>query len=97
MDSEAILVSTVKGIEVETGMLMHQVFEEALGPSFHARLVFCRALLREGGAARKPTAVTLACAQRLRDLRQRASRAPGSAATRTTTWWASSSAARSRT
>jgi glycerol-3-phosphate dehydrogenase (NAD(P)+) len=59
MDPEAILVSTVKGIEVESGKLMHQVLEDVSplppalvvlsGPSF-AREV-----------AGQPTAVTLAC------------------------------------
>jgi glycerol-3-phosphate dehydrogenase (NAD(P)+) len=62
MDPEAILVSTVKGIEVDTGMLMHQVLEDVLGPTFRARLVVLSgpSFAREV-AERKPTAVTLAC------------------------------------
>ncbi len=62
LDQGAILVSTVKGIEVETGMLMHQVFEDLLDPSFHARLVVLSgpSFAREV-AVRQPTAVTLAC------------------------------------
>ncbi len=62
IDPDAILVSTVKGIEVESGMLMHQVFEDLLDPSFHARLVVLSgpSFAREV-AVRQPTAVTLAC------------------------------------
>src|SRR5262245_20309731 len=62
MDTESILVSTVKGIEVESGMLMHQVLEDVLAPSFHARLVVLSgpSFAREV-AAQQPTAVTLAC------------------------------------
>src|SRR5688572_7213703 len=62
MDAESILVSTVKGIEVETGMLMHQVLEDVLGPRFHPRLVVLSgpSFAREV-AERMPTAVTLAC------------------------------------
>ena len=62
MDPEAILVSTVKGIEGETGMLMHQVLEDVLDEAFHARLVVLSgpSFAREV-AEHKPTAVTLAC------------------------------------
>lgn len=62
LDPEAILVSTVKGIEVETGMTMHQVFEDVLDPAFHPRLVCLSgpSFAREV-AEHKPTAVTLAC------------------------------------
>jgi glycerol-3-phosphate dehydrogenase (NAD(P)+) len=62
MDPESILVSTVKGIEVETGMLMHQVLEDVLDPGFHTRLVVLSgpSFAREV-AERQPTAVTLAC------------------------------------
>jgi glycerol-3-phosphate dehydrogenase (NAD(P)+) len=64
MDPEAILVSTVKGIEVETGMTMEQVFHEVLDPSFHARLVFLSGpSFAQEVAHRRPTAVTLACRQ----------------------------------
>jgi glycerol-3-phosphate dehydrogenase (NAD(P)+) len=62
MNSESILVSTVKGIEVDTGMLMHQVFEDVLPPSFHARLVVLSGpSFALEVAQRQPTAVTLAC------------------------------------
>jgi glycerol-3-phosphate dehydrogenase (NAD(P)+) len=44
---DPIVVSTVKGIELDTGMTMHQVLE---GPSFAAEI-----------AQRLPTVVTLAC------------------------------------
>src|SRR5512134_2328124 len=62
MDPEAILVSTVKGIEVESGKLMHQVLEDVLEPAFHRRLVVLSgpSFAREV-AAQQPTAVTLAC------------------------------------
>jgi len=62
VDPGAILVSTVKGIEVDTGMTMDRVMEEVLDPSFHPRLVFLSgpSFAREV-AERKPTAVTLAC------------------------------------
>jgi len=57
----ALVVSTVKGIELQTGMLMHQVLEEVLDPAHHARRVslsgpsFAREI-----ADRKPTVVALA-------------------------------------
>jgi len=62
MDPGAILVSTVKGIEVDTGMTMDKVLEDVLDPVFHPRLVFLSgpSFAREV-AERKPTAVTLAC------------------------------------
>ncbi len=62
MDPEAILVSTVKGIEVETGLTMDGVLEQVLPESLHPRLVFLSgpSFAREV-ALRKPTAVTLAC------------------------------------
>jgi glycerol-3-phosphate dehydrogenase (NAD(P)+) len=62
MDPEAILVSTVKGIEVDTGELVHQVLEDVLDPSMHARLVVLSgpSFAREV-AEQLPTAVTLAC------------------------------------
>lgn len=58
---EAVLVSTVKGIEVETGMTMDRVLEEVLDPTHHPRLVFLSgpSFAREV-AEQKPTAVTLA-------------------------------------
>lgn len=62
LDEGAILVSTVKGIEVETGMRMDQVFEDVLPPAHHPRLVFLSgpSFAREVAQGR-PTAVTLAC------------------------------------
>lgn len=62
MDPEAILVSTVKGIEVDTGLTMDKVFEQVLDPVFHPRIVVLSgpSFAREV-AQRKPTAVTLAC------------------------------------
>jgi glycerol-3-phosphate dehydrogenase (NAD(P)+) len=62
VDPEAIVVSTVKGIEVETGMLVHQVLEDVLDPAYHPRIVVLSgpSFAREV-AEHKPTAVTLAC------------------------------------
>ncbi len=57
----AILVSTIKGIEVETGLTVNQVLREALDPVHHPRLVslsgpsFAREI-----ALGKPTVVTVA-------------------------------------
>ncbi len=62
MDPEAILVSTVKGIEVETGMLMHQVLEDVLDEAFHPRIaVLSGPSFAREVAEHMPTAVTLAC------------------------------------
>jgi glycerol-3-phosphate dehydrogenase (NAD(P)+) len=62
LSDEAIVVSTVKGIEVGTWMRMGQVLEEVLAPIHHPRLVFLSgpSFAREI-ADGKPTAVTLAC------------------------------------
>jgi glycerol-3-phosphate dehydrogenase (NAD(P)+) len=62
LSGESILVSTVKGIEVDTCMRMDQVLEEVLDPAHHPRLVFLSgpSFAREI-ADRRPTAVTLAC------------------------------------
>jgi len=59
---QAILVSTVKGIESGTWLRMDQVLEEVLDPVHHPRLVFLSgpSFAREV-ADGKPTAVTLAC------------------------------------
>jgi glycerol-3-phosphate dehydrogenase (NAD(P)+) len=59
----AIVVSTVKGIEVETSLLMHQVLAEVLPERARTRVVALSgpSFAREV-AAGKPTAVTLACA-----------------------------------
>lgn len=57
----AIVVSTVKGIELGTWMRMDQVLEDVLDTGHHPRLVFLSgpSFAREI-AAQKPTAVTLA-------------------------------------
>jgi len=59
---DAILVSTVKGLELDTGKRMDEVLREELPPVHHPKLVFLSgpsfaAEIAEG----KPTAVTLAC------------------------------------
>ena len=61
LEPGAILLSTIKGIEVETGLTMDGVLEDVLDASFHPRLVFLSgpSFAREV-AERKPTAVTLA-------------------------------------
>jgi glycerol-3-phosphate dehydrogenase (NAD(P)+) len=58
---EAVVVSTVKGIELGTWMRMDQVLREVLDPVHHPRLVFLSgpSFAREI-ADRRPTAVTLA-------------------------------------
>jgi glycerol-3-phosphate dehydrogenase (NAD(P)+) len=62
IEDGAILVSTVKGIEYETGMTMHQVLEDILPPQHHPRITclsgpsFSKEL-----AQQKATAVTVAC------------------------------------
>jgi len=60
--SDAIVVSTVKGIELHTWMRMDQVLAELLDPAIHPRLVFLSgpSFAREIADGR-PTAVTLAC------------------------------------
>ena len=62
LDAEAIVVSTVKGIEVETGARMDEVLRESLPEHHHSRLVFLSgpSFAREI-ADQKPTSVTLAC------------------------------------
>jgi glycerol-3-phosphate dehydrogenase (NAD(P)+) len=62
LPEQAVLVSTVKGIESGTWMRMDQVFEDVLAPVHHPRLVFLSgpSFAREV-AERRPTAVTLAC------------------------------------
>ena len=61
LEPGAILLSTIKGIEVETGLTMDGVLEDVLDEAFHPRLVFLSgpSFAREV-ALRKPTAVTLA-------------------------------------
>jgi glycerol-3-phosphate dehydrogenase (NAD(P)+) len=62
LPDEAIVVSTVKGIEVGTWMRMDEVLREVLAPIHHPRLVFLSgpSFAREV-ADQRPTAVTLAC------------------------------------
>jgi glycerol-3-phosphate dehydrogenase (NAD(P)+) len=62
LSPEAVVVSTVKGIEVETWMRMDQVLRDVLDEVHHPRLVFLSgpSFAREV-ADRRPTAVTLAC------------------------------------
>ncbi len=58
----AILVSAVKGIEYETGMLMHQVMEDVLPSDHHPRIVALSGPSFADEIAREhPTVVTLAC------------------------------------
>ena len=61
LSPEAVVVSTVKGIELGTWMRMDQVLREVLDPVHHPRLVFLSgpSFAREI-ADRWPTAVTLA-------------------------------------
>lgn len=61
LDPEAILVSTVKGLEAETGARMDEVLRQALPEVHHPKLVFLSgpSFAREV-ADRKPTSVTLA-------------------------------------
>jgi len=60
--ADAILVSTVKGIEYDTGMTMHQVLEDVLSEVHHPRIVvlsgpsFAREI-----AEQRATVVTVAC------------------------------------
>jgi len=58
----SILISTVKGIENETCMLMDEVFRDVLDPVHHPRLTFLSgpSFAREV-ADGQPTAVTVAC------------------------------------
>ncbi len=64
LDPGAILVSTIKGIEVETGLTMHGVLEDVLDEAFHPRLVVLSGpSFAKEVALQKPTAVTLACRQ----------------------------------
>ena len=62
LSPEAVVVSTVKGIELGSWMRMDQVLEEVLDPVHHPKLVFLSgpSFAREVADGR-PTAVTLAC------------------------------------
>lgn len=61
LDPEALLVATMKGIEIETGMTMDGVFDDVLPPAMSRRAVYLSgpSFAREI-ALHKPTAVTLA-------------------------------------
>jgi len=60
----ALVVSTVKGIEIESGLLMHQVLAEALGPAHAARIVALSGPSFAHEIAKgKPTVVTVAARQ----------------------------------
>ena len=62
LSEEAIVVSTVKGIEVGSWMRMDEVLREVLRPVHHPRLVFLSGpSFALEIAESKPTAVTLAC------------------------------------
>lgn len=62
LSPEAILVSAVKGIEYETGMLMHQVAEDVLPEAHHPRIVALSGPSFASEIAHQhPTVVTLAC------------------------------------
>lgn len=59
---DALIVSTVKGIELGTWMRMDQVLADVLPPVHHPRLVFLSGpSFAKEVAAGQPTAVTLAC------------------------------------
>jgi glycerol-3-phosphate dehydrogenase (NAD(P)+) len=62
LEPEAVLVSTVKGIEIDTWLTMEEVLCDVLEPVHHPRLVFLSGpSFAKEVAARKATAVTLAC------------------------------------
>jgi glycerol-3-phosphate dehydrogenase (NAD(P)+) len=62
LEPGAILVSTVKGIEVDTWLTMDEVLRQVLDPTHHPRLVYLSGpSFAKEVAARKATAVTLAC------------------------------------
>jgi glycerol-3-phosphate dehydrogenase (NAD(P)+) len=62
LPAESILVSTVKGIEYETGMLMHQVLEDVLPTDHHPRIVALSGPSFASEIAQQlPTVVTVAC------------------------------------
>ena len=64
LEPGAIVVSTVKGIEIETGLTMHQVLQSVLDPEHHARIVCLSgpSFAREV-ADHHPTVVTVASAE----------------------------------
>jgi glycerol-3-phosphate dehydrogenase (NAD(P)+) len=64
LPEEALLVSTVKGIEIETGFTIDRILTDVLESAHHARLTFLSgpSFAREI-AAHKPTVVTVACCE----------------------------------
>jgi glycerol-3-phosphate dehydrogenase (NAD(P)+) len=59
---DAIIVSTVKGLEVGSCLRMDEVLHDVLDPVHHPRLVFLSGpSFAKEVAAQRPTAVTLAC------------------------------------
>jgi glycerol-3-phosphate dehydrogenase (NAD(P)+) len=64
LPEDAVVVSTVKGLELGTWMRMDQVLQDVLAPVHHPRLVFLSGpSFAKEVAAGRPTAVTLACRQ----------------------------------
>ena len=62
LTTDPIVVSAVKGIELETGMTMHQVLEDVLPAHHHARVVCLSGPSFASEIAQQlPTVVTLAC------------------------------------
>jgi glycerol-3-phosphate dehydrogenase (NAD(P)+) len=62
LSPDAILVSAVKGIELETGMTMSQVLADVLDPIHHPRItVLSGPSFASEIAQRKPTVVVVAC------------------------------------
>jgi glycerol-3-phosphate dehydrogenase (NAD(P)+) len=61
---DAIVICTAKGIEYETGMLMHGVLEDVLSPEQRPRITCLSGpSFAQEVAERKPTVVTIAAAQ----------------------------------
>ena len=64
LSPDAILVSAVKGIELETGMTMSQLLADVLDPVHHPRItVLSGPSFAHEIALQKPTVVTIACKQ----------------------------------
>lgn len=64
MAPEAIVICTAKGIELETGMLMHKVLEDVLAPSQRPRITCLSGpSFAQEVAQRKPTVVTIAATE----------------------------------
>ena len=62
LPAEAILVSAVKGIELDTGKMMDEVIAEVLPESYHPRIaVLSGPSFAKEVAEHKPTVVTVAC------------------------------------